>query len=450
MAGGNSSETASSTEVFVIILVVALFALALFIQSNFDYIAEAWRWLRIAELTLFSWIPSWVPFYGGLDIPGRIEALKSVPHGEFSAQGMREFDNALAPYFTWLIGGLTIWLGVRRIARTEGNRRNYDMESLLKFNAPAYPFVEGPLKDHPEHMDIDLDRSDPKSVRYASALNPYDFATLVPPLGLEKAAERHAGFRRPILDLDEGEVDLDLCERAFAAQLDRPYEGLKTLRGYERKLYERFVSHLELDDQQMRALIRGYLAAALEAREPATAGRVAAERPAVSEAREPLAGHCEALIDRLLKGARRKLKREQGRSDYGRRLRDEVLSETNIKRIARDGKVKKIGRHILAEDTFARHGFVITGMMSLLDVARESGVIAPVEFAWLKGVDRTLWYALQSVGRKTPFVEGGGAFAHWEFERLLGRPLTRPEVQTAVEALVKALRDGGHIDQESP
>jgi intracellular multiplication protein IcmP len=77
--------------------------------------------------------------------------------------------------------------------------------------------------------------------------------------------------------------------------------------------------------------------------------------------------------------------------------------------------------------------------MSLLTEARKSGVVAPVEFSWIKGEDRVLWYCLHSVGRKTPFVEGAGAFAHWEVERLVQRPLTRPEVHAAVEALLAAL-----------
>ncbi|MFL3403371.1 conjugal transfer protein TrbA, partial [Escherichia coli] len=32
-------------------------------------------------------------------------------------------------------------------------------------------------------------------------------------------------------------------------------------------------------------------------------------------------------------------------------------------------------------------------------------------FRWLKGVDRTLWYALSSAGRGKFFIEGGGVIA---------------------------------------
>jgi hypothetical protein len=56
-------------------------------------------------------------------------------------------------------------------------------------------------------------------------------------------------------------------------------------------------------------------------------------------------------------------------------------------------------------------------------------------FTWLKGVDRPLWYALTSLGRRAPFVEGLGASAHYAAERRLGRALQSPAVAGAVEAL---------------
>jgi intracellular multiplication protein IcmP len=46
-----------------------------------------------------------------------------------------------------------------------------------------------------------------------------------------------------------------------------------------------------------------------------------------------------------------------------------------------------------------RHGFVVPGVMSaLVEARRRSGVLAPAQFAFLKLVDRRLWYALHSLG----------------------------------------------------
>ena len=46
-----------------------------------------------------------------------------------------------------------------------------------------------------------------------------------------------------------------------------------------------------------------------------------------------------------------------------------------------------------------RHAYTAPALMSVLTLARaEAGVLAPAQFAFLKLVDRPLWYALHSLG----------------------------------------------------
>ena len=86
--------------------------------------------------------------------------------------------------------------------------------------------------------------------------------------------------------------------------------------------------------------------------------------------------------------------------------------------------------------------------MQLLNQARlRGGVLAPGQFAWLKLVDRPLWYALHSLGFETegfgrychpnPRVEAVGARDHWAVERLAGEALIEPSLDRAIEALRK-------------
>lgn len=102
------------------------------------------------------------------------------------------------------------------------------------------------------------------------------------------------------------------------------------------------------------------------------------------------------------------------------------------------------GRRVCA--VVSQHGFVVPGVMSALVVARrESGVLAPSQFAFLKLVDRRLWYALHSLGsavdalnpalHPNPCVEAIGARDHWAAERVGGCPLLRPSVDRAVGAI---------------
>jgi intracellular multiplication protein IcmP len=96
-------------------------------------------------------------------------------------------------------------------------------------------------------------------------------------------------------------------------------------------------------------------------------------------------------------------------------------------------KSKKVGR------AAGPHAYVLTMMASMLDLARENGVLATADFLWLKSIDRKLWYMLNTVGRRTAFPEVGGPFAHWIVEKRLRRPLKVPVVVTAVDALDEAI-----------
>lgn len=88
-----------------------------------------------------------------------------------------------------------------------------------------------------------------------------------------------------------------------------------------------------------------------------------------------------------------------------------------------------------------RHAFEYTVLASLLLLSRDDGVLASSDFLWLKPVDRMLWYVLNTVGRKTPFVEIAGVFAHWMAELRFGRKLRVPFVETAVDGLDIALQE---------
>ncbi|HJS95983.1 MAG TPA: hypothetical protein VJ741_17100 [Solirubrobacteraceae bacterium] len=109
--------------------------------------------------------------------------------------------------------------------------------------------------------------------------------------------------------------------------------------------------------------------------------------------------------------------------------------------------VEGVARQALA--IAGRHAYATPALMSVLNAARrEAGVLAPAQFAWLKLVDRPLWYALHALGYETegtgrylhpnPRVEAAGARDHWAAERAVGHPIPEPGVDRAIEALWRA------------
>ena len=127
---------------------------------------------------------------------------------------------------------------------------------------------------------------------------------------------------------------------------------------------------------------------------------------------------------KLLKQISRSAK--TGKLDFG------GTRELLIKHVS---KSKAVGRAV------APHAYVSTVMASMLEIARNDGVLATAEFIWLKAVDRRLWYVLNCVGRQTAFPEVAGVFSHWNLEKRLRRPLKVPMVGEAVIALDDAIKD---------
>lgn len=136
-----------------------------------------------------------------------------------------------------------------------------------------------------------------------------------------------------------------------------------------------------------------------------------------------------------------------------RAMRDRSLSDKILDQISRSAATKKLDftgvteaalKHINTKEVqyvMVRHAYVTTMMATMLELARQDGVMATSEFLWLKPVDRRLWYTLNSVGRQTPFPEVAGIFAHWRVEKKLGRPMKTPMIDEAVSALEKAMSE---------
>lgn len=89
----------------------------------------------------------------------------------------------------------------------------------------------------------------------------------------------------------------------------------------------------------------------------------------------------------------------------------------------------------------ARHAYLSTAMLALLEQARLNGVLASAEFLWLKPVNRTLFYMFNALGRRTYWVESGAIFAHYLAEKQANQKLLKPYVMTALDGLEAYLQE---------
>lgn len=103
--------------------------------------------------------------------------------------------------------------------------------------------------------------------------------------------------------------------------------------------------------------------------------------------------------------------------------------------------IEKYKNSELVQEILAKHAYTLTIMSSLLEKARDDGVVPSSEFLWLKPVDRRLWYVLNCVGRQTPYAEVAGPFAHWRAEKEMGRRSLVPMIDEAIKALEIAIKE---------
>lgn len=91
-----------------------------------------------------------------------------------------------------------------------------------------------------------------------------------------------------------------------------------------------------------------------------------------------------------------------------------------------------------------KHAFRTTALLGLLQWARTmGGVLAPGQFLWLRATDRTLWYPLNNLGRRSFHSEGAGAMAHYMAEIAAGKALPIPRIDTAIVTLNTYFAKGG-------
>ena len=143
-----------------------------------------------------------------------------------------------------------------------------------------------------------------------------------------------------------------------------------------------------------------------------------------------------------------------------REQQDREPAEALLKRLSRSSVTEKLDftgvsallkKHkdtALVRKVTQRHAYVLTVMAAMLELGRMDGVIATVDFLWLKPLDRRLWYMLNSVGRQTAVPEISGAFAHWLAEKTLKRAIRVPMVDEAVKGLEAALSECIYYDED--
>ncbi|WOF82181.1 IcmP (DotM) (plasmid) [Pseudomonas sp. FeN3W] len=435
--GGGGADNNMEMWVF---LIVVIFILVFWAFSELFWIyATGWRWLRIAELGIASYaVPDFIQRFTGWDFNGGLAFLLEAEPEDLNAKIIGGFDNIYLRFFNWLPGLVIAASGAKIFMSADNVSIKYNMETLMLKMSNAFPGNKSFLNVHPEETPLDFYPDDPSSYEYSMAMTERQFGQCIPPLGLMKEAEKDKSLKRPIWD-GAKKFDNELCRKSFEKQVGGLYRGYNKLDDDEKKLFDLFRNKILIRRNEVMPILTNYMKQILIDRlNKKVFGKDPKANKAVkiNELGKPSVKYLadfpshKMLVEKLTQFVDQKLV-EQG-SAYR-------IKEIDVRKMASSSDLKSVLRHVMADDRMSRHAFTATGLMTLLEAAREGSTLPPSSFRWLKGRNRTLWYALNCVGKKVAFTESAGTFAHWLLEKEAKMAVPHAEVTEAIEALRMAL-----------
>lgn len=93
------------------------------------------------------------------------------------------------------------------------------------------------------------------------------------------------------------------------------------------------------------------------------------------------------------------------------------------------------------QEICSRHAYQSTVLIALFAEGKKVGIFPPNHFLWLKPINRTLWFSLNCVLRRTVFSEVAGIYSHYNAELVAGHPIEVPQVKAAAVALSNAISE---------
>lgn len=236
--------------------------------------------------------------------------------------------------------------------------------------------------------------------RFSPATAPVLADSLTPDLLMNDIRPEHRWGMHPeefaaLHDLiDTRVLDREKAGAAFIAQLGAPLQGHGQLKDYEKALFTVFGLQLFLNDRKT----------------------------------------ARQLLDQL------------NRSCLGKRRKGKSALQRPAFALA-DKHFAQVWNAPQMRDIKATHRYVRTALAGMLahDIHLPTS-----QFRWLKGIDRTLWYALHSADTQSVFVEGAGVLAQMRFERRVraeGLDLRIDYVDTAVDGLQQDLEGIGLVHE---
>lgn len=412
-----AGEKDNSSDSFYIALMVLIAVLVYLANDNFHIFVEAWAAIRLVEFKVLSFLGV-IP-----NIDQGIELLSTLNSKKVTLDIMTGFDKEFSIYLSWLPGVILLYVGVKLTIESMARQSKYDINSLLGKYSKHYSYMSAYNDNDPNTKPIEYSPDDPSSAEEGTPYWPSEYIEMIPPPGLEEAAKTDPLYMRPIYSEEEGFSD-ELAELSFASQLGSKFTGVEDFSEAEKIAYDIIIDRVHYDSKTIKPVLKNI-------------AEMAKKSPNLTKEKAG-AGFKKWELMTL------DLSWEKIKKDTGKNVAISIIVQSIL-----SGKQYQRGLdRAWADYLMLGHGFNKTILMTLinsanfLDGAGDDKIIAPGSMPKIiKRLDRPLWYALQSAGRRVSFPEGGGIYSHWIMEKSLGFPLFVPEVTEAIEGIKKVTVD---------
>lgn len=283
-----------------------------------------------------------------------------------------------------VITGLFGYLIYRSPDRSGRYTRTYDTAGLAAQESEEWKVIKPVLGQHLEDVPLD-DPINGMRARPRDYGRKHGFIVRIASLG-----DKVNGTNVEPLDHRDALLR-DRAEAIFGKQLGRMWQGVNTLRIYERCLFAAFAAQANNDTKLAQQIIDDLAVAYLRARKTKDLKQI------------------------------NSLRAQKALHQYG-----------NTK---------------VVQKVVSRHAYVRTVLISMLEKARANGVLPPNWFRWIKTVDRVTWYALNDLGLDVASVEAAGVRAHWLAESMARTPIVNPMIENAVIGLKTYLEEIADDDE---
>ncbi|MGH0003674.1 hypothetical protein ACQU0X_26655 [Pseudovibrio ascidiaceicola] len=415
MAGSPNSQAGDASEysVFLVIALIVMICLAIWwaLSPVLIYPAFVFDWVTLEILGLFTSLSP--------DQAGAKEYIENLFGGLYIASQDVSWENfkqvrlraGAYSRFIYALGILAMLLYIVKRMPNDGFRRRYTLakkgESFPYYQAKAWP-----------------------NAAYTNTFDAHDRQQSIQP------------SRWPIewikdydIDLINGSVDYLKTEAAFSEQLGPRWRGIEHADWHVRAVAA--VCALHIEDMNKSLGLQGDLQkiwaySKVPSKEATQVIQLLLE-PGSKDAVTRLEEFATNCSPKARKVAQELLKK--GSNDV-RQLVDSLLASNIAQTRPIVDKVFENPKYVEQINKIcANHHYVHTAIFRLMITARASVGLPSACLLWIKSVDRTLWYVLNTCGRRAHFVEVAGVIAHYNAERMFKDGVDVPIVSHAISAL---------------